>query len=79
MKYPATIKQLIDREWLARSLGSDVGNVEATGPTREAALEALANEIRYRLEWCPCSSVADEFVELDVREEAPPPWRGTVF
>jgi hypothetical protein len=30
------------------------------------ALEGLRAEIRYRIEWCPCSAVDDEWVELDV-------------
>lgn len=79
MKFPCTVKKLMDGGWLARSLGSEVGNVEASGPSRELALEALSQEIRYRLEWCPCSSVADDFVELEVQEQATRPWRGSVF
>jgi predicted RNase H-like HicB family nuclease len=31
------------------------------------ALDALRDEIRYRLELCPCTSVDEGFVELDVR------------
>jgi hypothetical protein len=31
------------------------------------ALDALREEIRYRLELCPCTTVDDNFVELDVR------------
>lgn len=53
--------------------------MEATGRTRGQSLERLIDEIRYRLEWCPCSGVADDFVELDVREEPAAAWRGTVF
>ena len=30
------------------------------------ALDALREEIRYRLELCPCTTVDDAFVELDV-------------
>jgi hypothetical protein len=30
------------------------------------ALDALHEEIRYRLELCPCTTVDDGFVELDV-------------
>ncbi|HOC55189.1 MAG TPA: hypothetical protein PKI20_06185 [Verrucomicrobiota bacterium] len=30
------------------------------------ALDALREEIRYRLELCPCTGVSDDFVELDV-------------
>ena len=31
------------------------------------ALDALRDEIRYRLELCPCTSVDEGFVELNVR------------
>lgn len=79
MKYPCTLKKLMDGGWLARSLGSEVGNVTATGPTREAALERLRDEIRYRIEWCPCSAVANDYVQLEVREEPTRPWSGKVF
>ncbi len=30
------------------------------------ALDALREEIRYRLELCPCTGVSNDFVELDV-------------
>ena len=30
------------------------------------ALDALRDEIRYRLELCPCTTVGDDFVELVV-------------
>jgi predicted RNase H-like HicB family nuclease len=30
------------------------------------SLDALREEIRYRLELCPCTGVSDDFVELDV-------------
>jgi hypothetical protein len=33
------------------------------------ALDALREEIRYRLELCPCTGVEDDFVELEVVSE----------
>ena len=30
------------------------------------ALDALRDEIRYRLELCPCTSVDEDFVKLDI-------------
>jgi hypothetical protein len=44
-----------------------LGAVEASDADREAALEKLRREIRYRFEYCPCSGVTDDFVELDVQ------------
>ena len=36
------------------------------GATEDEALEKLRAEIRYRLEFCPCSGLSSEFVQLDV-------------
>jgi hypothetical protein len=79
MKFPATLKRLIDGKYHVRCVGTVVGDVSIEAPTREEAVEKAKQEIRYRLEWCPCSAVSDEFVELDLRESAPSPWRGSVF
>jgi hypothetical protein len=68
MKVSVTVKRLLDGDWQALALGSEVGNVEIVAPSRALALEKLANEVRYRLEWCPCSAVADDYVQLDVLE-----------
>jgi len=38
----------------------------ATGLSATNALDALRDEIRYRLELCPCTTVNDDFVELNV-------------
>jgi predicted RNase H-like HicB family nuclease len=53
MKYPVTVKKLIDGKWQARCLASVVGEVVTLGESREDALERARNEIRYRLEYCP--------------------------
>ncbi len=79
MKFPCTVKRLIDGQWLAKSAGTIAGLVERSGATREEALERLKAEIRYRIEWCPCSGVVEEFVELEVKDEPSTPWRKTVF
>ena len=79
MKFPCTLKKLIDGDWQARAIGSNVGNVEVIARSRELAVEQLKAEIRYRLEWCPCSGVADEFVELEIKELPRANWKGSVF
>ena len=38
----------------------------ATGLSPTNALDALRDEIRYRVELCPCTTVDDNFVELNV-------------
>lgn len=79
VKFPVTVKRLIDGGWQAKSTGTIAGIVERTGNTREEALERISAELRYRIEWCPCSGVAPEFVELEVTEEPSSRWRSSVF
>lgn len=39
-------------------------DVSASGLSPTNALDALRAEIRYRVEFCPCTSVGDDWVEL---------------
>lgn len=41
-------------------------SVQGLSPSN--ALDALRDEIRYRIEMCPCTSVDDDFVQLDVSQ-----------
>ena len=77
MKFPATLKKLIDGKYQVRSIGTIAGEVTIVADSREAAIARATEEIRYRIEWCPCSAVSDEFVELDLQEAPPSRWRGT--
>jgi hypothetical protein len=79
MRFPVTAKQLIDESWQVRCIGTVAGEVTVVAKTRQEALDKATNEIRYRLEWCPCSAVSDEFVELDVQDAPPSRWQGSVF
>jgi hypothetical protein len=38
----------------------------AKGLSPTNALDSLRDEIRYRLEFCPCTTVNDDYVELNV-------------
>ncbi len=38
----------------------------AQGQTQDETLEKIRDEIRYRNEFCPCTWVTDDFVQLDV-------------
>ena len=79
MKFPVTVKQLIDGKFQVRSLGTVAGEVTVVAPTRAEALDKATLEIRYRIEWCPCSAVSEEFVELDVKETPATRLKGSVF
>jgi hypothetical protein len=69
MQFACTLSHLANGNWLARSTGSPLGQVEVTAPTRDEALAKMRSELRYRSEYCPCTGVAEDFVELQVREE----------
>lgn len=63
MKYSVSLHNE-DGEFVAEC--SDLNlTTRALSPTN--ALDAMRDEIRYRLELCPCTSVDDDFVELDIR------------
>jgi len=49
----------------------ELPNCWSRGGSADEALAKLRDEIRYRIEYCPCSGVADDFVELE-----PVPERG---
>lgn len=63
MKYSVSLSSE-DGEYIAEC--PEMGlTTRALSPTN--ALDAMREELRYRLELCPCTSVDDDFVELDVR------------
>jgi hypothetical protein len=45
-----------------------MGTVEASAASKEQALEKLRNELRYRLELCPCTG--EQFQNLQIEIEA---------
>ena len=45
---------------------SDELDVTVRAASAASALEVLRAEIRYRIEWCPCTGVDDDFVELEL-------------
>ena len=72
MKLTCTLSHLANGKWQARHTGSSTGQVEVTAPTREEALTKMRNELQYRIEWCPCSGVSGDTVELQVSEDSGP-------
>lgn len=72
VNFRVIVKQLTGGGYYARCNAAPRGVAEAGADTREEALEKVRNEIRYQLEYCPCSAVADDYVELQVVEQAPP-------
>jgi hypothetical protein len=72
MKFSCTLKWLANSNWAVRHTGSSLGMVEVTAPTREAALAKMRDELRYRVELCPCSGVSDDYIELQIKEDSGP-------
>jgi hypothetical protein len=51
-------------DWIASAV--ELPHCWSRGTSRDEALARLREEIRYRIEYCPCSGVDDDFVQLDV-------------
>ena len=68
MRFACTIKQQPDGRWFIRHTGSEIGRVEATGDSREVAVEKMRGELRYRLELCPCSGESYQHIQLELLE-----------
>jgi len=81
VRFPCTIKPLMDGSWQASCLASSVGTVVVEGESRDQVLDRMRDEIRFRVEFCPCSAVADDYVQLEVTEgtDVIPAGRDSVF
>ena len=69
MKFACTISRKSDGRWAIRHVGKDIGTVEVTAGSREEAVEKMVNELRYRLEMCPCTGEAYRNVEIELAEQ----------
>ena len=63
--YRVRVRGEVDGSWVASAI--ELPNCWSRGKTREEALGKLRDEIRYRIEYCPCSGVSDEFVRVEVQ------------
>ena len=68
MKAACTLSRMRNGTWLVRHSSSALGTVEVSASSRDEALTKMRNELQYRIEWCPCSGVSGDTVELQVRE-----------
>lgn len=69
MRFNCSIQQRGD-QWAVRHAGSDLGDVEVTAPTRDEALDKMRNELRYRLELCPCTGEVYQHVNIELVEQS---------
>ncbi|HEV3146857.1 MAG TPA: hypothetical protein VGZ47_23420, partial [Gemmataceae bacterium] len=63
------VKQPSDR-WTARHISPSMGTVEVSAANREQALEKLRDELRYRLELCPCTGEQYQGLQIEVEAES---------
>jgi predicted RNase H-like HicB family nuclease len=63
VKFEATVEAGADGDYMASCQDPQCSS---HGLSPANALDALREEIRYRLELCPCTGVSDDFVELEV-------------
>ena len=63
MKFQASVETGSDGGYIATC---DDPQCTGHGLSPANALDALREEIRYRLELCPCTDVGDDYVELEV-------------
>jgi hypothetical protein len=66
MKARCSVDRSATGQWHARHSSSELGDAVVTADSREEALTKLQRELQYRIEWCPCSGVSGDTVELDV-------------
>lgn len=63
MKYRVRVAQVTSGRFIAYC---DEPKCSAGAPTEQEALEKIKGEIRYRLEYCPCSTVPEGQIEIEI-------------
>ncbi|MCX6340145.1 MAG: type II toxin-antitoxin system HicB family antitoxin [Candidatus Aureabacteria bacterium] len=63
MKYKVRLTQVSSGRLIAYC---DEPKCSTGAPTRQEALDKIKEEIRYRLEYCPCSAVREGDIEIEV-------------
>ena len=63
MKFEATVEAGAEGGYTA---SCEDPQCSGHGLSPTSALDSLREEIRYRLELCPCTGVGDDFIELDM-------------
>jgi hypothetical protein len=64
MKFPCSIEGPTGGRWTVRHASADLGDLRVTAASREEAMEKMRDELRYRLELCPCTG--DQFQHLEI-------------
>ena len=67
-RFKARLTRDASGDWIAAAV--ELPNCWSRGGSRDEAIAKLRQEIRYRIEYCPCTGVGDDFVHVDVIGEA---------
>ncbi len=67
--YRARLSAEPDGSWIASSV--QLPHCWSRGTTRDEAMAKLRDEIRYRIELCPCSGVDDAYVQVELQGDEP--------
>ncbi|MGQ0635551.1 MAG: hypothetical protein ACT4QC_13130 [Planctomycetaceae bacterium] len=68
MEFVCTVKRLSTGEWSVQHHIANSGVVDVRAASREAALEKMRRELRYRLELSPCCGEAYKDVPIELVE-----------
>lgn len=66
MKFTCTMTATPDGRWRADCSDAELGRVSATGDSQDEAVRKLEDELRYRLELCPCSGESYRHIEVEI-------------
>ena len=66
MRFPCHITHLTNGAWSAHHESKDIGSVDVKAATRDEVIDKMRNEIRYRLELCPCSGESYQYIDVDI-------------
>jgi hypothetical protein len=69
MKFQCTLVEQPRGCWSARHSSASLGTVEVIAASRVEVLEKLRNELRYRLELCPCTGEAYQNLQIELQTE----------
>ena len=73
--YKARLSREPDGSWIAAAVA--LPHCWSRGKSEDEAVAKLRDEIRYRIEYCPCSGVEDSYVRVEIevqRDGGAGPW-----
>lgn len=66
MRFQTSVRRTGNGQYIAKTYSSLTGDVQVTADSSDEAVGKLRAEIRYRLEYCPCTSTEDDEIQIIV-------------